>query len=135
MLSTGGGNGKPLQYSCCENHMNSMKRQEDMTLEYESLRWKVSNTLLGKSRRQLLTASERMKQLGQSRDDAQLRMCLVVKVQCCKEQWWIEIWNVKSMNQGKLDVIKKEMARVTIDILGISELKWTRMGEFNSDEH
>ena len=39
------------------------------------------------------------------------------------------------MNQGKLDVIKKEMARVTIDILGISELKWTRMGEFNSDEH
>ena len=135
MLSTGGGNGKPLQYSCCENHMNSMKRQEDMTLEYESLRWKASNTLLGKSRRQLLTASGRMKQLGQSRDDAQLQMCLVVKVQCCKEQCCIEIWNVKSMNQGKLDVIKKEMARVTIDILGISELKWTRMGEFNSDEH
>ena len=76
-----------------------------------------------------------MKQLGQSRDDAQLQMCLVVKVQCCKEQCCIEIWNVKSMNQGKLDVIKKEMARVTIDILGISELKWTRMGEFNSDEH
>ena len=45
------------------------------------------------------------------------------------------IWNVKSMNQGKLEVVKQEMARVNIDILGISELKWTRMGEFNSDDH
>ena len=55
--------------------------------------------------------------------------------QCCKEQCCIEIWNVRSMDQGKLDEIKEEMARVNIDILGISELKWTRMGEFNSDEH
>ena len=44
-------------------------------------------------------------------------------------------WNVRSMNQGKLEVVKQEMARVNIDILGISELKWTRMGEFNSDDH
>ena len=80
MLSTGGGNGKPLQYSCCENHMNSMKRRKDMTSEEESLRCNVSNMLLGESRRQLLIASERMKQLGQSRGDAQLWMCLVVKV-------------------------------------------------------
>ena len=56
-------------------------------------------------------------------------------VQCCKEQYCIRTWNVRSMNQGKLDVIKQEMARVNIDILGISELKWTRMGEFNSDDH
>ena len=57
------------------------------------------------------------------------------KVQCCKEQYCIETWNVRSMNQGKLEVVKQEMARVIIDILGISELKWTGMGEFNSDDH
>ena len=57
------------------------------------------------------------------------------KVQCCKEQYCIGTWNVRSMNQGKLGVVKQEMARVNIDILGISELKWTGMGEFNSDDH
>ena len=57
------------------------------------------------------------------------------KVQCCKEQCCIETWNVRSMNQGKLEVVKQEMARVNIDILGISELKWMGMGEFNSDDH
>ena len=55
------------------------------------------------------------------------------KVQCCKEEYCIGIWNVRSMNQGKLEVDKQEMARVNIDILGISKLKWTGMGEFNSD--
>ena len=64
-------------------------------------------------------------------------MCLVMKVKsdAVKEQYCIGIWNVRSMNQGKLDVVKKEMARVNIDSLGISELKWTRMGELNSDDH
>ena len=57
------------------------------------------------------------------------------KVQYCKEQYCIGTWNVKSMKQGKLEVVKQEMARVNIDILGISELQWTRMGEFNSDDH
>ena len=57
------------------------------------------------------------------------------KGQCCKEQYCIGIWNVRSMNQGKLEVVKPEMARVNVDILGISELKWTVMGEFNSDYH
>ena len=57
------------------------------------------------------------------------------KVQCCKEQYCIGTWNVKSMNQGKLEMVKQEMARVNIDILGISELKWTGMGEFDSDDH
>ena len=57
------------------------------------------------------------------------------KVQCCKQQYCIGTWNVRSMNQGKLKVVKQEMARVNINFLGISELKWTRMGEFNSDEH
>ena len=57
------------------------------------------------------------------------------RVQCCKEQYSIGTWNVRSMNQGKLEVVKQEMARVNIDILGISALKWTGMGEFNSDDH
>ena len=57
------------------------------------------------------------------------------KVQGCKEQYHIETWNVRSVNQGKLEVVKQEMARVNTDILGISELKWTGMGEFNSDDH
>ena len=55
------------------------------------------------------------------------------KVQCCKEQYCIGNWNVRSMNQGKLEVVKQEIARVNLDILGISELKWTGRGEFNSD--
>ena len=57
------------------------------------------------------------------------------KVCCCKEQYFIGTWNVRSMNQGKLKMIKEEMARVNIDVLEISELKWTGMGEFNSDDH
>ena len=57
------------------------------------------------------------------------------KVQCCKEQYCIGTWNVRSMNQGKLEVVTQEMARVSIDILGISELKGIGMGTFNSDDH
>ena len=57
------------------------------------------------------------------------------KVQCCKEQYCIGTWNVTSMNQGKLKVVRLEMARVNINILGITELKWIGMGELNSDYH
>ena len=57
------------------------------------------------------------------------------KVRCCKEQYCIGTWNVRSMNQGKLEMAKQEMSRVNVDSLGISELKWTGMGEFNSEEH
>ena len=57
------------------------------------------------------------------------------KVRCCKEQYCIGTWNVRSTNQCKLEVVKQEMARVNIDILGISKLRWTEMGEFNSDDH
>ena len=57
------------------------------------------------------------------------------KVRCCKEQYCTGTWNVRSMNQGKLEVVKQEMAGVNVDIPGISELKWTGMGEFNSDDH
>ena len=57
------------------------------------------------------------------------------KTQCCKQQYCIGTWNVRSMNQGKLEVVEQEMTRVNIDILGISKLRWTGMGEFHSDDH
>ena len=57
------------------------------------------------------------------------------KAQCCKEQYCIQTWNVRPRNQGKLEVVNQKMARVNIDILVISKLKWTGMGEFNSDDH
>ena len=57
------------------------------------------------------------------------------KVQCCKEQYCTGTWNVRSMNQGKLKVVKQEIERVNVNILGISKLKWTGMGEFNSYDH
>ena len=83
------------------------------------------------------TGPERMKRLSQRK-----KQCPVVdvtgngsKVRCCKEQYFIGTCNVRSVNQGKLEVVKQEMARVNTDILGISELKWTGMGEFNSDDH
>ena len=75
-------------------------------------------------------------------NDAQLWMCLVVEVsggkskgQCYKEQYCKGTWNVRSMNQGKLDMVKQEMVRVNMDILAISELKSMRMGGFNSDDY
>ena len=58
-----------------------------------------------------------------------------VKSDAIKKKHCIGTWNVRSMNQGKLEVVKQEMASVNIDILGIRELKWTGMGEFNSDDH
>ena len=78
---------------------------------------------------------ERVKRQSQSENNTQLWMQLAMEVQCCKEQYYIGIWNVRSMNQGNLEVVKKEMARVNIKILGISELKWTGMGKCNSDDH
>ena len=57
------------------------------------------------------------------------------KLRCSKEQYCLGTLNVMSMNQGKLEMVKQEMARVNIDILGISELKWTGMGKFNLDDH
>ena len=57
------------------------------------------------------------------------------KIPCCKEQYCIGMWNVRSMNQGKLDMVKQEMVRININTLGISELTWTGMGPFNLDDH
>ena len=78
-----------------------------------------------------------MKRLGQTKNNTQLWMCLVQKVKpdAVKNNIAIGTWNVRSMNQGKLQVVKQEMARVNIEILGIRELKWTGMGDFNSNDH
>ena len=94
----------------------------------------MSNMLLEKSEE---IAPEGIKRLSQSRNKAQLWMCLAVKskVRYRKEKYCVRTWNVRSINQGKLEVVKQEMARVDNDILGISKLKWTWMGEFNSDDH
>ena len=132
--STGEGNGKPLQYSCLENAMNSMKRQKDRTLKDELSRSLGARNAAGDQWRNNSRKNEVM--------EPKQKQHPVVdvtgngsKVQCCKEQYCIGTWNVRSMNQGKLEVVKQEMARVNINILEISELKWTGMGEFNSDDH
>ena len=134
MWSTGEGNGKPLQYSCLENPMNSMKRQKGMTLKDKLPRSVDAQYATGDQWR---NNSRKNKEMEPKR-----KKHPVVdvtgngsKVWCCKEEYCIGTWNVRSMNQGKLEVVKQETARVNIDILGISELKWTRKGEFNSDDH
>ena len=134
MWSTGEGNGKPLQYSCLENPMNSIQRQKDRTLKDELPRSVGAQYATGDQWRKNSRKNEETetKQKQHPVVDATGDRS---KVQCCKEQYCIGTWNVRSMNQGKLEVVKQEMARVNIDILGISELKWTGMGEFNSDDH
>ena len=92
---------------------------------------------------QYATGEDRRNNFGKNEETKPKRkQCPVVdmigdgsKVQCCKEQFCLGTWNVRSMNQGKLEVFKQEMARVNINILGISELKGTGMGTFNSDDH
>ena len=132
--STGEGNGKPLQYSCLENPINSMKRQKDRTLKDELPRSVGAQNATGNQWRNNSKKNE-----GMEPKQKQYPVVDVTgdgsKVQCCKEQYCIGTWNVRSMNQGKLEVVKQEMARVNVNILGISELKWTGMGEFNSDDH
>ena len=132
--STGEGNGKPLQYSCLENPMNSMKRQYDRILKDELPRSVGAQYAIGDQWRNNSRKNEEMEP-KQKRHPAVDVTDDGSKVQCCKEQYCITTWNVRSMNQGKLEVVKQEMARVNIDILGISELKWTGMNEFKSDNH
>ena len=128
MWSTGEGNGKPLQYSCLENPMNSMKRQKGMTLKDELPRSVGAQYAPGGEQRNNSRKNEetepKQKQhpvVDGTGDGSRIR--------CCKEQYCIGTWNVRSMNQGKLKVVKQEMARMNINILGISKRKWTGMGE------
>ena len=80
---------------------------------------------------------ERMKRESQRKNSTQLWDVTGdgSKFQCCKEQYCIGTWNIRSMNQEELEVVRQEMARMNINILGISELIWTGTGEFNSDDH
>ena len=134
MWSTGVGNDKPLQYSFLENLMNNMKRQNDRTLKDELPRLVSAQYATGGQWRNNSRKNERMKPKQKQHPGVDVTGDKS-KVRCCKEQYCIGTWNVRSMNQGKLEVVKQEMARVDVNILGISELKWTEMGEFNSDDH
>ena len=114
--------------------MNRMKRQKDMTLKDEIPRSVGVQYATGEEWRKKSRKNEER--------DLKQKQCPVVvvtgdgsKVRCYKEQYCIWTWTVRSMNQSKLEVVKQGMARVNIDILGISELKWTGMGEFTSDDH
>ena len=114
--------------------MNNMKRQKDKTLKEELPRSVGAQYATGDQWRNNSRKNEGM--------ESKQKQHPVVngtgdrsKIRCCKEQYCLGTWNVRSMNQGKLEVVKQEMARVNIDILGITELRWTGMVEFNSDDH
>ena len=124
--STGEGNGKPLQYSCLENPMDSMKRQKDRTLKDELPRSVGGQYATGEQWRNNSVKNEEMEPKQKQHPDVDMTGD-GSKVRCCEEQYCIGTWNVRSMNQGKLEVVKQEMARMNINILGISELKWTGM--------
>ena len=130
MWPTGEGNGKPLQYSCLENPMNSRKRQKDRTLKDELPRsvgapYAAEDQWRNNSRKnEGMEPKQKQHPVVDVTGDGS-------KVWCCKEQYCIGTWNVRSMKQGKLEVVKQVIAKVNIDILGISELKWTGIGEFN----
>ena len=113
--------------------MNSMKRQKDRTLKDELPRSAGARYATGDQWRNNSRKNE-----GMEPKQKQHPVVDVTgdgsKVRCCKEQYYIGSWNVSSMNQGKLEVVKQEMSGVNTNIVGISELRWTGMGEFNSDD-
>ena len=130
MWSTGEGNGKPLQYSCLENPKNSMERQNDRILKEELPRSVGAQYSTGDHWRNNSRKNE-----GMEPKETSLAVDVTgdgSKVQCCKEQYYTGTWNVRSRNQGKLEVVKQEVASMNVDILGISELKWTAMAVFTS---
>ena len=114
--------------------MESMRRQNDRILKEELPRSAGAQYATGGQWRNNSRKNEGMEP-KQKQHPVVDRTGDGNKVQCCKEQYCIGTWNVRSMNQGKLEAVKQEMARVNVNILGISELKWTGMGEFNSDDH
>ena len=114
--------------------MNSMKRQKDRTLKDELSRMVGAQYAIGDQWRNNSRKNEEM-QPKQKQPPVVDVTGDRSKVQCYKKQYCIGTWNVRSINQGKLEVVKQEMARVNINILGISKLKWTGTGEFKSDDH
>ena len=114
--------------------MNNIERQKDMTLKHELPRLVGAQYPTGEEWRNNSRKNEETKPKQKQHPVVNVTG-VGSKVWCCKEQYCIGTWNVRPMNQGELEVVKWEMARVNIDMLGISELKWTGMGEFNSDDH
>ena len=117
-----------------EKPMNSMRRQKDMTSEDEPTRSEGVQYATGKEQRNSCKKNEKAGSRWKYHSVVAMSFGKS-QVRCYKEQYCIGTWKVRSMNQDKLDVIKQEMARVNIDILGISELKWTGLSKFNSDDH
>ena len=114
--------------------MNSMKSQNDRILKEKlprlvGVQYATGNQWRNSSRKNEETEPKQKQHLDVDVTGDRSN------VLCSKEQYCIGTWNVRSMNQGKLEVVKQEMARVNINILGINKLKWTGMGEFNSDDH
>ena len=128
MWSTIERTGKPLQYSCLENPMNSMKRQKDRPLKDELPRLVGAQYATGDHWRNNSRENEGM-EIKQKQEPVVDMTDDRSKVRCCKKQYCIGPCQVH--DQGKLEGVKQEMARGNVDILGISELKWTGMGEFN----
>ena len=126
--------GIPLQYSCLENPVNTMKRQNDRILKEELPRSVGAQYATGDPWRNNSRKNEGMEPKQKQYPGVDVTGDRS-KVRCCKEQYSIGTWNVRSMNQDELKVVKQEMARANVDILGLSKLKWTGMGEFNSDDH
>ena len=114
--------------------MNSMKRQKDVTLKDKCPRSVHAQYATGEEWRNSSRRKEEAEPKWKQHPVVDVS-CGASEIRFCKEQYCIGTWNVRSMNQGKLEVVKQEMARVNVDILGISELRWTGMGEFNSDDH
>ena len=114
--------------------MNSMKRQKDRILKEEFPRSAGAQYATGNQWRNNSRKNEGMKPKQKQYPVVDMTGDRS-KVRCYKEQCSIGTWNVRSVNQGKLEVVKQDMARVNVDILGISKLKWTGMDEFNSDDH
>ena len=114
--------------------MNSMKRQKDRTLKDDLPRSVGAQYATGDQWR-INSRKNEQTEPKQKQHPAVDVTGDGSKVWCCKEQYCIRTWNVRSMNQGKLEGVKQVMARVNINILGISKRKWTGMGEFNSDDH
>ena len=119
MWSTGEGNGKPLQYYCFDNPMNSMKRQKDRILKEELPRLVGAQYATGDQWRTNFRKNEGMEPKQKQYPAVDVTSDRS-KVQCYKEQNCIGTWIVRSMNQGTLEVVKQETARVNVDILGMS---------------
>ena len=123
------GNGKPFPYSCLENAMNSMKRQKDRTLKDELPRSAGAQHAMGDQWRNNPRKNEET-ELEQTQHPAVDGLAAEVNCDAVRATW-----GARSMKQGKLEAVKQEMARVNINVLGISEPKWTGMGDSNSDGH